>query len=206
VITGTVDDSSGQPVAGAYVIVVGSPTVVARTDASGRYTMLCQQPADGISRGEGLVASAWPVPVGEPYSPPPAVAGPGYVFSGDVPNLAQASTVNCGGPPANFVLPPGGGVDIEFLDKSGAPLAADPSGPPVDNLYLPGFGGTGTLVTAPLSGNHQVVQQLGAGTLYIDGVTSTLSCQGTGVVPDASRAGADVTITAGTTTQVICTT
>ena len=206
VITGTVDDTSGQPVAGAYVIAVDSPTVVARTDASGRYTMLCQAPADGISRGEALVASAWPVPVGEPYTPPPAVTGPGYVFSGDAPNLAQASTINCGGPPANFVLPSGGGADIEFLDPSGAPLVPAPNAVPVDNLYLPGFGGNGTIETAPLSGNHQIVQQLGAGTLYIDGTTSTLSCRGTGVVPDAGRAGADVTITPGTTTQVICTT
>jgi hypothetical protein len=219
VISGTVDDSSGQPVAGAYVIGLDSLTV-AQTDASGQFTMSCLLTANGISgnRAEPLVASAWLLPV-QPsgqgsyafgrnttiYGPPPTAAGLGYMFSGGSLDAANAAIVSCGGPPPHFVLGTGGGVDIEFVDSSGAPLADNAATVPVDNLYLPGLGDHAALETAPLSGGHQVVQQLGAGSLQIDGTTTTLSCQGPGVVPDPGVAGADVTITPGMTTKVICT-
>jgi hypothetical protein len=220
VLTGTVDDSSGRPVAGAYVIGLDSLTV-ARTDASGQFTMSCQLIANGISgnRAEPLVASSWLLPV-QPtgqgsygyghnttlYGAPPTGAGLGYAFSGGSIDAASASIVSCGGPAPHFVLDQGGGVDIEFLASSGAPLTESANGVPVDNLYLPGLGDHAALETAPLSDGHQVVQQLGAGTLQVDGTETTLSCQGAGVVPTTSSGVVDVTITPGTTTKVVCTT
>jgi hypothetical protein len=220
VLTGTVDDSSGRPVAGAYVIGLDSLTV-ARTDASGQFTMSCQLVANGISgnRAEPLVASSWLLPV-QPtgqgsygyghnttlYGPPPTGAGLGYAFSGGSDDATSASIVSCGSPAPHFVLDPGGGVDIEFVDPSGAPISESANSIPVNNLYLPGLGDHAALETAPLSDGHQLIQQLGAGTLRIDGTTTTLSCHGAGVVPDPSVAGADVTIVPGATTKVVCTT
>lgn len=220
VITGTVVDSSGQPVAGAYVIGLDSLTV-ARTNASGQFTMSCEMTSNGVTetRSEPLVAASWLIPVQLGNSPggitygtgttnygaPPTTAGLGYAFSGGAADAASAAVVTCSSPPQRFVLGAGGGVDISFVTSSGAPVTTDPQGIPIDNLYLPGLGQSAALETAPLTGGRQIVQQLAGGTLYIDGTSSTLSCTGPGVVADPSRAGADVTVTPGETTQVVCT-
>ena len=89
VTSGVVTDSSGRPVAGAYVIGLNN-LAVARTNARGRYSMACVD--------QKLVAAAWLLPVmttgpggsggfsygvnTTKYSPPPGTPGPGYVFPG----------------------------------------------------------------------------------------------------------------------------
>lgn len=215
-VSGTVRDSGGRPVAGAYVIGVDSLTVV-RTDSSGRYSMSCELTSNGMvgRRMEPLVASRWLLPV-EPtgrggyafgedttrYGPPPTAPGLGYAFSGGAADVDHAEPATCDGRPVDFVLGPGGGADIQILDASGNPVSTSNMAP--DNLYLPGLGRHAALETAPAADGHQRVEQLAAGVLRIDGTTSTLHCSGQGVVDDAAAAGADVTIVPGKTATVTC--
>lgn len=218
-IQGTVTDGHGQPVPGAYVIGLDSLTVV-RTDASGRYSMPCQVTSGGVSgnRREPLVAGVWLLPV-EPtgrggysygsdttsYLPPPTAPGLGYAFSGGAADAAQAEDVSCDGQPFNFILPAGGGADVQFLDANGQP-ATTFSGPPVDNLYLPGLGDHAALETAPLtSDGRQIVQQLGPGGLNLD-ILYPMTCTepaGASGQPEAVNPS-DVVITAGQTVHITC--
>jgi hypothetical protein len=211
-ITGTVKDKAGHPVANAYVIGLDSLTV-ARTDASGRWSMSCELTANGMvgRRLEPLVASPWPLRVqshgsGEnplPYSPPPSAPGLGYAFSGGAADAASAAKASCDGRSVDFVLPPGGNVDIQLVDQSGAPFVDTRSAG--DNLYLPGLGQYAGLETAPVDANgHQRLGQLAGGVLRIDGTTTTLNCSGPGVTPNPSVAGADVVVTPGATVTVTC--
>ena len=219
-ITGMVTDSAGHPLSGAYVIGLDSLTV-ARTDPTGHFAMPCKVSSGAITanRTEPMVASAWLAPVlpnGQggfsygstttTYGPPPTTPGPGYAFSGGASDAAQATTVTCNGRPVNFVLPAGGGADVQFVDSKGAP-ATSFSGPPVDNLYLPGLGEHAALETAPLSSDgHQVLEQLGPGTLGLD-VLYPMTCTtsgGTQLAPDPSGRGLGVIITPGQVTHVIC--
>jgi hypothetical protein len=153
---------------------------------------------------EKMAASSWEVPVygyngGQPNTP-----GLGYVFSGAAnADFTNAAVLGCTGAPTDFVLPPGGNVDITFLDSTGKP--ATNANPPIDNLYLPLLTDTGVFETEPLDASgHQLVDRLAAGTLRIDGVSSTLNCTGPGVTPDPSVAGATVTVVAGTTVNITC--
>jgi hypothetical protein len=182
--------------------------------------MPCRVNEHGITgdRAEPLVAAPWLLPV-EPtgqgsyafgsnttaYGPPPSTPGLGYSFSGGAPDAPGARVVTCSGPPVNFVLNPGGAADIRIV-SSASPAAGNATQLPFDNLYLPGLGDHAALETdPPTSDGHQLVYQLGPGTLRIDGVTGILHCTGAGVTPDPSVAGADVTITSGHTTMVTCT-
>jgi serine/threonine protein kinase len=204
-VTGTVKDSSGAPVANAYVLGLNS-LAVARTDASGRYSIPC--------KSEPLVAATWLLPVvsgpgaqtfGQnttSYGPPPTTPGLGYAFSGGASDADHATVQGCGNA-VDFVLRDGGNADIQILDASGAPVTG--SNVPPDNLYLPGLSSHAALETAPVAADgHQLVDQLGGGVLRIDGTTSTLNCTGSGVTPDPSIAGATVTIAPGATVSVTC--
>ena len=217
VITGTVSDSAGNRVPGAYVIGLDSLTVV-RTDPSGTFSMSCDLTSHGVAgrRAEPLVAAAWLLPIvpaGEgsaaqgqnttSYGPPPTTPGHGYAFSGGAPDAADASIVSCDGRSVDFTLGPGGNADIQILDPAGDPVAS--SAIPPDNLYLPALGNYAALETAPLSADgHQLVSQLAGGVLRIAGTAGALDCTGPGVVSDPGAAGADVTITPGQTTSVTC--
>jgi hypothetical protein len=161
-----------------------------------------------------LVAAAWLLPVNGPapgasggwlygvdttsYTDPRTSPGPGYVFSGGVPDLSSATTVPCDGQLTNFSLPAGGSVVITWTTSTGG-TASSASGP-IDNLYLPGLGSQAALVTVPLSGDEQVITGLGAGVLRIDEVNASFTCTGT-----ATGYGAEVIVTAGQTTDVTCT-
>lgn len=217
VLTGTVRDSAGNPVAGAYVIGLDSLTV-ARTDPSGVFSMPCELTTNGVAgqRAEPLVASTWLLPIVSPgqgsvavgqdttsYGPPPSTPGLSYAFSGGAADAAAASIATCNGQGVDFVLGPGGNADIRLLGPTGGPVST--SAVPPDNLYLPGLGNYAALETTPLSADgYQRLGQMAAGVLRIDGTTSTLDCSGPGVVSDPAVAGADVTITAGQTTSVTC--
>ena len=66
------------------------------------------------------------------------------------------------------------------------PTTTDPvpsvSGGPIDNLYLPGLGAQAGLETDPVTtNNQQIVAELGAGSLRIDGVSTPFTCSGPGV-------------------------
>jgi hypothetical protein len=62
-----------------------------------------------------------------------------------------------------------------------------------------------SLETARLTADgHQLIAQMAAGQLRIDGTMSVLTCTGPGVSPDPAVAGAEVTIVAGRTTSVVC--
>ena len=208
-VGGTVRDAAGRPVAGGYVIGLASLTV-ARTDSAGHYTMPCQH--------EALVAATWLVQVlraghtgtvlfgtdTTASAAIPSAPGPGYRFSGGASDAGHASPAACDGRPADFVLPPGGTVDITLLTSQGLPIAPGAGGP-IDNLYLPGLGAQASLALAPVtSAGHQVLSQLGPGSLRIDGVTSVLSCSGPGVVADPTVAGARVTVVSGQVVAVTC--
>ena len=220
-ITGTVTDTGGRPVPGAYVIGLNSLTVV-QTDSSGRYSMPCRVTEGAISgfRSEPLVAAPWVLPVipaGQgsyavgvnttKYGPPPTSPGPGYVFSGGSPDAVHASDVTCDGHPVNFVLPAGGGADVQFLNANGSPVSPSQfQGPPVDNLYLPGLGEHAALDTSPLSTDgHQVVMQMGPGTFGLD-VLYPMTCTeaGTQLFPDGAAKGLGVRIVAGLVVHVTC--
>jgi hypothetical protein len=204
-----VTDHAGRPLAAAYVIGLVSLTV-ARTDASGRYSIPC--------RHEPLVASPWLLPITIPhwsggafgppnttaYGPVPFAPGSGYAFSGGGGDVGHAAVVACG-QKADFALQPDGEVDIGLTDASGKPVSTSQGQVPPDNLYLPGLGDQAALEVAPVAANgHQHLAQLGGGTLRIDGTSSTLHCTGTGVTADPSVGGATVTVTPGTTANVVC--
>jgi hypothetical protein len=216
-ITGRVNDSQGHPVPEAYVIGLQSLTVV-RTDSAGRFSMPCMvaEGATTARRTEPLVASTWLLPViptgqgsisvgrnSTAYGTAPTAPGLGYAFSGGAADSAHAKVVTCDGQPADFVLPPGGGADIQFLDAAGSPVTSFP-GPPVDNLYLPGLGDHGMFETAPLSSDgHQVIQQLGPGILNLDVLYPMACSEAAGPQPGPLN-GWDVTITAGQTARILC--
>lgn len=217
-LTGRVTDSAGNPVAGAYVIGLDSLTVV-QTDSSGQFSMPCELSTNGVegSRSEPLVAASWLLPVEAPgqgsyalgrnttdYGPPPSTPGPGYVFSGGAATAAGATPASCNGQAHDFVLGPGGSVDVQVLDHSGNPVSSSVE-PPPDNFYLPGLEDHAALETVPLSANgHQLLAQLGTGELRIDGTNSTLDCSGPSVSSDQSIGGADVAVVAGQTVDVVC--
>jgi hypothetical protein len=220
--SGVVTDSSGRPVAGAYVIGLNN-LAVARTDARGHYSMACVD--------QKLVAAAWLLPVMTAgpggsggfsygvnttnYGPPPGTPGPGYVFSGGASDVTAATRAGCGGTLVNFRLPAGGTVDITWTSRSTppgtdvGPTTTDPdpsvSAGPIDNLYLPGLGTQAALETdLATTNNQQIVAQLGAGTLRIDGVSTPFTCSGPGVA--GSGAVWTVPVQAGKTTSVTCVT
>lgn len=216
-ISGTVTDSAGHPVAGAYVIGLDSLTVV-RTDSAGRWSMPCQITANAMTgnRTEPLVAATWLLPV-EPaggggysyganttkYDAPPTTPGLGYAFSGGASDAAHAKVITCSGQPVDFVLPLGGGADVQFLDQTGHP-ATQFAGPPVDNLYLPGLGTHAALETAPLtSDSHQIIQQLGPGMLNLD-ILYPMSCTETAGPQPGPVSGSYVAISAGRTSDITC--
>ena len=220
-ITGTVTDTGGRPVAGAYVIGLNSLTVV-QTDVSGRYSMPCKVTEGAISgfRSEPLVASLWVLPVlpaGQgsyvvgvnttKYGPPPTAPGLGYVFSGGSPDAAHASDVTCNGRPVNFALPAGGGADVQFLNADGSPVSpARFQGPPVDNLYMPGLGEHAALDTSPLSADgHQVLMQMGPGLFGLD-VLYPMTCAeaGTELSNSQGAIGLGVRIVPGQVVHVTC--
>jgi hypothetical protein len=215
-VTGIVTDSSGKPIPNAYVIGM-SDLSVARTDANGHYSMRCT--------GQKLVAATWLLPVDQAgatsvtfgvnstqYGPPPTTAGAGYVFSGGATDVGQATPAPCDGQPVNFRLPIGATVDIGWVTGSGNPSGPGPTPTttslpsiPIDNLYLPGLDDQGALETAPISPTgHQVIGQLGPGTLRIDGTMTSFTCSGPGVA--GSGAIWTVTVATGATTSVTCTT
>jgi hypothetical protein len=216
-ISGTVTDTNGHPVGGAYVIGLDSLTVV-RADSAGRFSLPCQVTANAMTanRTEALVAGSWLLPI-QPigrggygygqdttkYPPPPTTPGLGYAFSGGAADAAHAKVVTCDGQPVNFVLPPGGGVDVQFVDTAGRPARTFP-GPPVDNLYLPGLGDHAALETAPLTNDgHQIIDQLGPGSLNLD-ILYPMACTETAGPQSGPLNGSDVTITPGRTAYVTC--
>ena len=211
VITGTVRDEAGQPIPGAYVIGLESGNVV-RTEPSGVFSMSCELSTNGVAgrRAEPLVAATWLLPIasagqgstGADYGSP-SVSGLGYSFSGGASDAAGASIASCDGQTFNFVLGPGGNVDVEVLDSSGNPVVS--SAIPPDNFYLPGLGSFAALYTvAPSTDGHQRLFQLAAGVLRIDGAASALNCSGPGVVADPAAVGADVAVVPGRTISVVC--
>ena len=208
-LTGRVTDDSGHPVPGAYVIGLDTLTVV-RTDSAGRWSMPCQVSSGGIvgTRSEPLVAGTWLLPV-QPtgqgsYShggnttdygfPPTTPGGLGYAFSGGAADATHAAAASCNGHTWDFTLPPGGAADIHFLHPPDTS-----TGPPVDNLYLPGLGPHASLETQPLTADgHQVLTEMGPGQLFLD-VLYPMHCTG----PDLGS-GNQLTITPGRTSYVTC--
>lgn len=173
-------------------------------------------------QAEPLIAATWIPPIDSLADSPtlgysygknttltttaPTSPGLGYSFSNGASSADDPSAiVSCNGQPVNFILPQGGNADIEIQDSSGNPVTDVYDQPPPDDLYLPGLGKHAAIFDPTISPDgHQVLYQMGAGTLRIDGTTSTLSCIGPQVTSDPSVAGADVTITPGTTAYVIC--
>jgi hypothetical protein len=163
------------------------------------------------------VAATWLLPIGKSsangsaygtdttkYGEPPSSAGWGYAFSGGASAASQAAVEGCGKGPVDFVLPVGGNVAIQILNASGQ--VDTNQNPPPDNLSLPGLGTSGALLTAPTgSDGLQHIDRLATGVLTIDGTATSLSCRGPGVTADLGSAGADVTVTQGSTVTVICT-
>ena len=205
--TGTVTGPDGRPVANAYVIGLTNLNVV-QTDARGRFAMPCV--------AQKLVAATWVLPVQSPQpgpsggyryrsdttdypqGTPPAGPGPGYVFSGGASRLSGAATVACNGSPVNFQLPPGGAVDIRWVH----PPRSGQNGP-IDNLNLPGLENQAALETVDVSSTgHQVLSQLGPGTLEIHPVATPFTCSGPGVT--GSDGIYTVAVAAGQVSPVTC--
>jgi hypothetical protein len=197
-VSGTVTDSSGNPIANA--IVTGLVSLESTpTDSAGHFVLGCH--------AGPLVASTWELPLLPPHygagvlplqGPVPVDQGPGYAFSGGATDEASASIATCDGVPVNIVVGAGGTVDILF-DSSLLSLLV------IDNLYLPGLGEQSSIVIPPISDGHQRISRLAAGVLRIDGAMATLSCSGPGVSNDASIAGATVIVVPGETVNVACT-
>lgn len=189
-ITGQVLDPNGQPVARAFVESAGVPYVV--TGDQGRYSIECG--------GGPLLAGTWAVPLSaEDYdsTADATTVGPGYIFSGGATDLGHATTPKCGSV-VNFELPPGAGVTIHFTNSM---PSGDPG--PADNLYLPGLDDGSYFIDPPLDANNdQVVEQLGSGTLRIDGVATDFDCSGPGV--SGSGAIWYVSLRAGQSATVDC--
>ena len=189
-ITGQVLDPTGQPVARAFIESGGVPYVI--TGDQGRYSIKCG--------GGPLLAGAWAVPLSsEDYDSTADVTtlGPGYIFSGNATDLSHATTPRCGSV-VNLQLPPGAGITIHFTNSM---PTGDPG--PADNLYLPGLDYGPYFIDPPLdSNNDQVVEQLGSGSLRIDGVATDFNCSGPGVT--GSGAIWYVSLTAGHSAAVDC--
>jgi hypothetical protein len=212
-----VTDADGNPVADAYVIGMTNLSV-ARTDADGHYALPCS--------AQKLLAASWILPVMTAgttsinygvnttvYGPPPIASGAGYVFSGGVSDLSQASPVVCDGNPVNFQLPVGATVDITWVTGSGpvdgsATTTTVTSAPPsnsIDTLYLPGLKDQAAPETAPVSATgQQVIAQLGPGTIQINGTGTPFTCSGASVAGDGSTWY--VSVPAAVITSVTCTT
>jgi hypothetical protein len=187
-VTGQVFDASGQPVARAFVESAGGAYVV--TGDQGRYSIEC-----GVG---ALLAGSWAVPMSAQLynsTTDATTPGPGYIFSGGATDLSHATTPRCGSV-VNFHLPPGAGVTIHFTN----PIPSGDPGP-ADNLYLPGLNDNPYFLDPPLNANNnQVVEQLGSGTLRIDGVATDFNCSGPGVTGSGAiwyislRAGQSATV------------
>jgi hypothetical protein len=211
-----VTDADGNPVSDAYVIGMTNLSV-ARTDADGHYSMPCT--------AQKLVAASWILPVmaagttslvyGQNttfYGPPPVASGAGYIFSGGVNDLSQASPVVCDGNPVNFQLPVGATVDITWVTGSGPvdgseTTSTTTSVPPpnsIDGLYLPGLDSQAAVETAPVSTGQQLIAQLGPGTIQINGTGTPFTCAGAGVAGSGSTWY--VSVPAAAVTSVTCTT
>jgi len=159
---------------------------------------------------EPLIAATWLVPVAHStgggvaygrdttsYGPPPTTPGPGYIFSGNVSQLADAASPACDSR-VDFHLPTGSSVTISWQGAGSAAL-------PIDNLYLPGLGQAAALETEPLNAaGQQVVDQLGSGSLQVDGVSTSFECSGPGV--SGAQAIWHVAVTAGQSAAITCTT
>lgn len=191
-ITGTVFGPTGAPLAGAYVEGFKGGSV--QTDSQGHYSIPCNT---GV-----LLGGSWAVPFGSASggwasTASEATPGPGYIFSGGATGVSAAITPKCGST-TDFHLPAGSGVTIHFTNSM-------PSGDrgPADNLYLPGLGDSSEFLDPPLDAdNNQVVDQLGSGSLRIDGVATDFDCSGPGV--SGSGPIWYVALSAGQTPTVYC--
>jgi hypothetical protein len=214
-----VTDADGNPVADAYVIGMTNLWVT-QTGTDGHYSMPCT--------AQKLVAASWRLPVmtagttpmdmdygvnTTEYGLPPDTSGPGYVFSGEVSDLSQASPVACDGNPVNFQLPVGATVDITWVtgplpgDSSETTSPTTSAHPPnlIDKFHLPGLKDQAAPETVAVSPTgQQVIAQLGPGTMQIDGTGTPFTCVGADPAGDGSTWL--VTVAAAAVTSVTCTT
>jgi hypothetical protein len=182
-------------VKGAFVVGLHTLSVTA-TNAKGEYTVPCP--------GQPLMFSPWLVPLAPPGGAAaggaarvvPANGGPGYIFSGGSTSISGAAGVACGDKPVETRLPVGASVSLVLLTTANGPYSLPPGQAAIDTFSLPGLGGQGLPMQAPVSaGGVQELAQLGAGTLGITVTSGHLNCVGGGVAP-ANAPATSLTVTA----------